>query len=76
LVWQASQEIYREKLKLLLNNDLNDFLLINSLKIAGNNIQVEVVNKLGLPVTIDRIDIESKESGLQTKQLFTDAIIP
>ncbi len=76
MVWQASQEIYREKLKLLLNNDLNDFLLINSLKIAGNNIQVEVVNKLGLPVTIDRIDIESKESGLQTKQLFTDAIIP
>ena len=73
---RLSQEIYREKLKLLLNNDLNDFLLIDSLKIAGNNIQVEVVNKLGLPVTIDRIDIESKESGLQTKQLFTDAIIP
>ncbi len=73
---RLSQEIAREKLRLLLQNDLDDFLLINALIIKGNKIEMEVSNTMEFPVTINQVDFESKGSGLRKKQLFKDAIIP
>lgn len=73
---RLSQEIYREKLKLVMQDDLSNFVEIKTLRAKGNSIEMEIANKMGIPIVINQIDLTSEESRLKTSQLFTDARIP
>jgi tetrahydromethanopterin S-methyltransferase subunit G len=62
---RLSQEIYREKLKLVLQNDLTDFLTIKGIAIQGEQIVIEVHNKLKFATLIKQVELKSDFKELQ-----------
>lgn len=73
---RLSQEISREKLKLLLQNDLNNFLSVKDIKLKGNQIKIEVQNKLGFPFEVKHLDLKSDNFGTCLSQPIKDIVIP
>jgi hypothetical protein len=73
---RLSQEIAREKLKLLLKNDLNEILSIDDLSVSGDQIKIKVHNKLGFPVKIDQINLKNEGLGLNISQIFSNISVP
>jgi hypothetical protein len=73
---RLSMEISREKLKLLLQDDLKSFLHVERAAMSGNNIEILVQNKLGIPFFLDRVDLISQESGLTVSGELSGIEIP
>jgi len=73
---RLSQEISREKLRLLLQNDLNNFLTIEDISVKGDQINIDVHNKLGFPVNVDQASLNSDNSMLNLSQSFKNILIP
>lgn len=73
---RLSMEISREKLKLLLQDDLKSFLHVERAGMSGNNIEILVKNKLDIPFFLDRVDLISQESGLTVSGELSGIEIP
>jgi hypothetical protein len=73
---RLSQEISREKLRLLLQNDLQKFLVVEEINIKADKIDIKIANRLDIPVLIKEVELSNNDKTFNIDQTFNGIEIP